>query len=153
MSKGISICVFRNDLRVQDNPVLTAALRSGRTLLPLYIWDPRQYNLTPLNSIIGSKFSSAQTWYFKFDRCLAPRMRLNLRLKTLICRFRVESVIDLQKNLKRHGSDLLIRYGTPEEVLPALSKYLSSKGFQPVEVYMHREVVLYEIKANLAGGL
>jgi deoxyribodipyrimidine photo-lyase len=73
--------------------------------------------------------------------------------KTLICRFRVESVVDLQKNLKRHGSDLLIRYGTPEEVVPALLKYLSSKGLQPLEVYMHREVVSHEIKAKLAGGL
>lgn len=62
-------------------------------------------------------------------------------MERLSCRFRVESVLDLQTNLKSHGSDLLIRYGTPEEVVPAISKYLSSKGFRPVEVYMHREVV------------
>lgn len=55
-------------------------------------------------------------------------------------RFRVESVIDLKKNLSSHGSNLLIRYGTPEEVIPALHKFLVEKGFQPVEVFIHREV-------------
>lgn len=55
-------------------------------------------------------------------------------------RFRVESVLDLKKNLTSHGSDLLVRYGTPEELVPALYKFLVEKGFQPVEVFIHREV-------------
>jgi hypothetical protein len=62
-------------------------------------------------------------------------------------RFRVESVLDL-KNLSSHGSDLLIRYGTPEEVVPALYKYLLEKGFQPVEVFVHREVFNMFDKSN-----
>ncbi len=80
MSKGISICVFRNDLRIQDNPLLNAALKTKRDLLPVYIWDPRQYNLSPLNIALGSNFTPPKTWHFKFDRCLAPRMRYALWL-------------------------------------------------------------------------
>ncbi|UYN93406.1 MAG: deoxyribodipyrimidine photo-lyase [Enhydrobacter sp.] len=34
-----SIVWFRNDLRLADNPALTAALRSGRPVVPLYILD------------------------------------------------------------------------------------------------------------------
>ena len=75
MSKGISICVFRNDLRIQDNPLVNAALKTKRDLLPVYIWDPRQYNLSPLNVALGSSFGPPNTWNFKFDRWLAPRMR------------------------------------------------------------------------------
>ena len=80
MSKGVSICVFRNDLRIQDNPLLNAALKTKRDLLPVYIWDPSQYNLSSLNLALGSSFSPAKTWQFKFDRCLAPRMRYVFRL-------------------------------------------------------------------------
>jgi deoxyribodipyrimidine photo-lyase len=140
MSKGISICVFRNDLRIQDNPLLNAALKAKRDLLPVYIWDPRQYNLSSVNAKLGANFSPPKTWYFKFDRCLPPRMSFSFPNRKTYRRFRVESVLDLKKNLLSHGSDLLVRYGTPEEIVPALYKYLLEKGYRPVEVFIHREV-------------
>src|SRR5579859_7409416 len=120
MSKGISVCVFRNDLRIQDNPLLNAALKTKQDVLPIYIWDPRQYNLSSVNSILGSNFTPPKTWYFRFNRCLAPRMRYFVPKPSAYDRFCVENVLDLKKSLASHGSELLVRYGTPEDVVPAL---------------------------------
>jgi deoxyribodipyrimidine photo-lyase len=36
----ISVLVFTRDLRVADNPALTAAVRAG-PVVPLFVWDPR----------------------------------------------------------------------------------------------------------------
>ena len=36
---AVTIVWFRQDLRLQDNPALAAAQRSGAAVLPVYIWD------------------------------------------------------------------------------------------------------------------
>lgn len=36
----LAIYWFRRDLRLADNPGLTAALRRAETLLPVYLWSP-----------------------------------------------------------------------------------------------------------------
>ena len=33
---------FRSDLRVQENPALTAAIQSGSPIIPLFLWSPEE---------------------------------------------------------------------------------------------------------------
>ena len=40
MPQPISILWFRNDLRLDDNPALHAALAHGRAVIPIFIWEP-----------------------------------------------------------------------------------------------------------------
>lgn len=40
MKAATSILLFRNDLRIADNPALQAALATGGPVIPLYIWSP-----------------------------------------------------------------------------------------------------------------
>ena len=37
---GPALVWFRQDLRLADNPALAAALRTGRRVIPVFIWDP-----------------------------------------------------------------------------------------------------------------
>ena len=41
MSKHVLVW-FRQDLRIEDNPALAAALKTGRPLIPLYIYAPTE---------------------------------------------------------------------------------------------------------------
>ncbi len=40
MTRGATIVWFRLDLRLQDNPALTAALERGGAVIPVFIWAP-----------------------------------------------------------------------------------------------------------------
>jgi hypothetical protein len=78
----VRIALFRNDLRVHDQPLLHAAVAGSGgggadvKLLPLYCFDPRQVDLTPLNGRVGQgQFASAQTWHFAFPRCAPFKQR------------------------------------------------------------------------------
>ena len=54
-SSGPVLVWFRKDLRLQDNPSLTAALEEGREIIPLFVWDKNE----------GGKWSpgSASRWW------------------------------------------------------------------------------------------
>ncbi len=41
-SESVVIYWLRNDLRLADNPALTAALATGHAVLPVYIWSPEE---------------------------------------------------------------------------------------------------------------
>jgi deoxyribodipyrimidine photo-lyase len=41
MATAVSILWFRHDLRLDDQPALHAALAEGRTVVPVFIWDPK----------------------------------------------------------------------------------------------------------------
>ena len=94
--KRVVVCLFRNDLRLSDNPVLTQAAAAARSpcpatcspLLPVYCFDPRQ-------------FSGKKTGRFR-------------------ARFLADSVLALRAELRSRGSDLLLFCGQPEVVVPAL---------------------------------
>ncbi|KAH9616421.1 hypothetical protein KSS87_023285 [Heliosperma pusillum] len=93
--KGVCIVWFRNDLRVLDNEALFMAWNSSQIVLPVYCVDPRLFGTT-------HSFGFPKTG--------------GLRAKFLI-----ECLVDLRKNLRKHGLDLLIRHGKPEEILPLLA--------------------------------
>lgn len=90
---------FRNDLRLQDNYAVKqaesiATRTAGCDVLPLYVFDPRTFAPSSWGS----------------PKCGGHRGR-----------FQLESVLNLKKNLRAVGSDLLVAVGKPEEVIP---KYL-----------------------------
>lgn len=43
-----SILLFQQDLRVEDNPALHAAVRHGKEIIPLFIWSPEEEEHWPL---------------------------------------------------------------------------------------------------------
>lgn len=94
------LCWFRTDLRLHDHEALATALaharRDGGTVVPVYVVDPR---------VLGA------TTPLGFPKTGAPRAR-----------FLLEALADLRGALRTLGSDLVIRRGHPETVLPALAR-------------------------------
>jgi len=96
MSKRLAIVWFRRDLRLHDNEALTDALKHADEVLPVFIFDPRVWRGSlPLTGLAKTGSHRAK--------------------------FLLECVTDLRNNLRAQGSDLLIRVGKPEEVLPELT--------------------------------
>lgn len=110
--KGKVLLWFRSDLRLHDHPALDAALSEAGSVLPLYCFDPRQFGKTS----------------FGFEKTGRYRAK-----------FLIESVSDMRRSLKRKGSDMVVRQGRPEEVIPELCRRLGIK-----HVMFHREVTYEE---------
>lgn len=116
MSGKTIVVWFRKDLRVHDNEILTEAVRKGDVIIPVYCFDPRQFENT--------SFQTQKTGLIR-------------------TKFLIECVADLRSSLQKLGSDLLIRMGKPEDVLPEL---VSQYGAH--EVYHHREVASEETRVS-----
>ncbi|WP_410767147.1 DASH family cryptochrome [Haloferax sp. DFSO60] len=99
MSHTTALVWFRRDLRVHDNEALVEACAADH-VVPVYCFDPREYGLRPYGG----------TDSFDFTKTGPHRLR-----------FRLESVADLRDALREHGSDLLVRVGTSEAVIPELA--------------------------------
>ena len=91
-----SIMWFRNDLRLHDNEALLDSLTHNEEVIPLYVVDPRLFK---------GKTS------FGFPK-LGPYRR----------KFLEECLTDLRQGLRSLGSELYVRYGYPEEVIPELAR-------------------------------
>ncbi|GAA4784634.1 DASH family cryptochrome [Olivibacter ginsenosidimutans] len=95
MNKDTILVWFRNDLRVRDNEILWQALAKADKVVPVYVFDPRQFialsDKTQKTGVIRAKFI-------------------------------VESVHDLKHSLQQLGADLLVASGYPEEILPTLAE-------------------------------
>ena len=83
----------RNDLRVRDHAPLRHAADHYDQVVPVYCFDPRHFGTT----------------MFDLPKTNAVRAR-----------FLRESVEDLRGSLQDLGSDLVVRRGRPEDVLPTL---------------------------------
>ena len=90
MNKARSILWFRNDLRLEDNPAMHAALATGDEVLPVFIIDP--YQLTP--GVHG-----------------IPRMG------PFRAQFMRECISQLDQRLRAIGSALQVHVGHPASVL------------------------------------
>jgi deoxyribodipyrimidine photo-lyase len=110
---------FRNDLRLHDNEALLKATKAGN-VIPVYVFDERQFKETALG----------------FKRTGAFRAK-----------FLLESVEDLRNNLRKIGSDLIIRVGKPEEILTNMAA-----EWQAAAVYASKEVTQEEttVEARLS---
>lgn len=109
---------FRQDLRLQDHCPLHRAVQAGAEILPVYCFDPRQFGQTA----------------FGFPKTGAFRAQ-----------FLIESVADLRQSLRALGSDLVVRQGQPEQVIPALMGQ-----WRGDRVHWHREVTAEETQVEAA---
>ncbi|NEP62541.1 MAG: DASH family cryptochrome [Symploca sp. SIO2G7] len=88
---------FRNDLRLHDHEPLHRALEQQADIIPVYCFDPRQFDQT--------SFGFPKTGTYR-------------------AQFLLESVADLQNSLRVKGSDLIIRHGRPEKEIPSIANAL-----------------------------
>ncbi|MEO1208924.1 MAG: DASH family cryptochrome [Cyanobacteria bacterium J06638_20] len=109
---------FRNDLRLHDHEPLQDALKAGAQVIPVYCFDPRHFGTT--------SFGFPKTGSFR-------------------AKFLLESVADLRRSLQRLGSNLVIRWGQPEDIVPALAKDLKVDA-----VSWHEEVTAEELAVEAA---
>jgi len=109
---------YRNDLRIHDHEPLHQALKAKAQVIPFYCFDERQFGTTA----------------FGFPKTGAFRAQ-----------FLLETVADLRKSWQSLGSDLLVRRGLPEEIIPPLAKSLNISA-----VYYHREVTSEELRVESA---
>ncbi|MFH7245666.1 MAG: DASH family cryptochrome [Spirulina sp.] len=109
---------FRNDLRLHDHQPLWEAVQSGQRVIPCYCFDPRQFGQTA----------------FGFPKTGAFRAQ-----------FLLESVADLRQSLQSLGSDLVVRMGRPEVVIPDLARDLGVET-----VHWHEEVTAEEVAVESA---
>ncbi|NJO42370.1 MAG: DASH family cryptochrome [Cyanobacteria bacterium RU_5_0] len=109
---------YRNDLRLHDHEPLHQALNQRAIVVPVYCFDPRQFGQT----------------VFGFPKTGAFRAK-----------FLWESVADLRRSLQLLGSNLIVRYGKPEQVIPLLVQQLDISA-----VYYHQEVTSEELIVETA---
>jgi deoxyribodipyrimidine photo-lyase len=84
---------FRNDLRLHDNEMLVEAIAKSDDILPVYIFDPRNFELTP---------------------------QLTYKSGSIRTNFLLQSVAALRASFQHLGGNLMVLKGFPEEILPAL---------------------------------
>lgn len=106
---------FRNDLRTDDHLPLYEAAKNG-SVSGIYCFDPRH-------------FACMEYGFPKTDAFRAQ--------------FLIESVRDLRVKLRELGSELIVRTGKPEEVIPALAKELNVDA-----IHFHAEATSEEIKTE-----
>ncbi|MDF9795109.1 deoxyribodipyrimidine photo-lyase [Catalinimonas alkaloidigena] len=107
---------FRNDLRLHDNTCLHHAIQKSDFIYPVYCFDPRQYEETEIGLPKTGSFRG---------------------------QFILESIRDLRQNLQNIGSDLIVRQGLPEKIIPLLAKELNVTA-----VYASREVGSEELQVE-----
>ena len=107
---------FKTDLRLHDNETLVHAIAHSDDILPVYCIDPRQFEI--------NAFGFQKTGKFR-------------------AQFLLESLADLDKNLRALGSGLLVVKGLPEEALLALVKEYSIQ-----KVVAKKEVAYEELQIH-----
>lgn len=112
MSERTILVWFRNDLRIEDNEILLEATRKADKVLPVYCFDPHYFKTTPSGT---------------------------LKTGSIRAKFLIESVANLRSNLQRMGSELIVRMGSPVDIIPQLAL-----EYQVNAVYHHREVAFEE---------
>lgn len=109
---------YRNDLRVHDHEAIYRAIQEQLEIIPFYCFDERQFGLTSYGFPKTGKFRA---------------------------KFLLESVADLRQSLESLDSNLIIRWGKPEEIIPQLVQEL-----QIAKVYYHQEVTAEELAVEKA---
>ncbi|MDT3402789.1 DASH family cryptochrome [Mucilaginibacter terrae] len=123
MSERTILVWFRNDLRVHDNEILLEATRKADKILPVYVFDPHYFTVTPGG---GYKTGSHRA------------------------KFLIESVADLRQNLQKLAGDLLIAHGNPAEVIPQLAaQYEINEVYHHREVALEETNISEEVEAAL----
>lgn len=110
---------YRNDLRIHDcEPLHQAIQLNPEVIIPVYCFDPRQWGETA----------------YGFPKTGAFRAQ-----------FLLESLADLRASLQRLGSDLVIRIGKPEIILPQIAQESAI-----AQIYFYKEVTSEEAAVETA---
>ena len=109
---------YRRDLRLHDHEPMHQALEQKAQVIPFYCFDPRQFATT--------SFGFPKTGAFR-------------------AKFLLESLSDLRNSLSQLGSNLIIRRGLPETIIPSLVQELGITA-----VYFYGEVTSEEIAVEQA---
>lgn len=103
-----SIVWFKTDLRLHDNETLIKAIEQSDEIIPVFCFDDNHFKLT--------EYGFQKTGNFR-------------------AQFLLESLKDLDNNLRKLGSGLLIVRGKPEyELFKLAQKYQATKVFAKKEV-------------------
>ena len=106
---------YRNDLRVHDHEALWQAAEKTAQVVPVYVFDPRT---------------------------LADYQLGFLKTGPLRQQFLRESVANLRANLQKIGSNLLVRVGFPEDIIPELAQELGAAAVYASEEITHEEMAV-----------
>ncbi|MCO5584917.1 hypothetical protein L7F22_038849 [Adiantum nelumboides] len=160
--RKVLICLLRLDLRIHDNPLFHYAHIASHNdstnsaenynsekaldedklsstadyLMPVYVFDEREIELSGLPDY-QRKGPEARTQVYGFWKTGGFRAR-----------FISESVYDLRLRLREAGSDLLIRFGRPEDVVENLVKGFKEQGDEVEGVWMQKEMTFQEIQVE-----
>jgi len=103
-----SIVWFKTDLRLHDNETLIKAISQSDEIIPVYCFDESNF--------VTTEFGFKKTGNFR-------------------AQFLLESLADLDRNLRAKGSGLLIIKGRPEVEIPKIvQQYRATKVFAKKEV-------------------
>ena len=125
-----TIVWFKTDLRLHDNETIIKAIAQSDKIIPVYCFDDTEY--------VTTEFGFKKTGSFRTH-------------------FLLESLIDLDKNLRELGSGLLILKGKSEIEIPNIvQQYKATKVFSKKEVsYQEKQTeekvreVLFKLKCEL----
>ena len=118
-----SIVWFKTDLRLHDNETLIKAIAQSDEIIPVYCFDDADFVIT--------EFGFKKVGNFR-------------------AQFLLESLIDLDKNLRAIGSGLLIVKGKPEVELPKIvQKYKVTKVFSKKEVSFEENQTEVKVREEL----
>ena len=93
---------FKTDLRLHDNETLVKAIAQGDQIIPVYCFDESHF--------CEAEFGFQKTGSFR-------------------AHFLLESLIDLDNNLRELGSGLVVLKGKPEVEIPKIvSQYRANKA-------------------------
>ncbi len=112
-----SIVWFKTDLRLHDNETLIKAIEQSDEIIPVYCFDDAHF--------VTTDFGFKKTGNFR-------------------AQFLLESLADLDRNLRAKGSGLLIVKGKPEVEIPKIVQH-----FKATKVFAKKEVS-YEEKQTVA---
>lgn len=118
MNKKRILIWYRRDLRLHDHEPMYQALQQKAQVIPVYSFDQRQFATT--------SFGFPKTGAFR-------------------AQFLLEAVADLRNSLFKLGSNLIVRRGLPEKIIPSLAK-----EFEISAVYFHSEVTSEELAVESA---
>jgi deoxyribodipyrimidine photo-lyase len=107
-----AIVWFKTDLRLEDNETLVKAIAQSDQIIPLYCFDESHFEMTT--------YGFQKTGSFR-------------------AQFLLESLEDLDKNLRNVGSGLLVLRGKPEVEIPKIVQQ-----FKVQKVFAKREVAFEE---------
>ncbi len=112
-----AIVWFKTDLRLEDNETLVKAIAQSDQIIALYCFDDSHFEITP--------YGFQKTGSFR-------------------AQFLLESLLDLDSNLRNIGSGLLILRGKPEVEIPKIVQQ-----FRVQKVFAKREVAYEEKQTEL----